>query len=208
MSQRPTPLVFWYRRSGEPLMGIAFHSDLLTPGIVDSDDPPPVMSGMMRAELDQAGRLTYFEAIPPQRQDPPVRPAPVDWAPLFDLAGLDRAELQPASRCGTGWPDPIPAPHGRASGRRAACPFEWKPRRSAGALYFGTAAFVVLRWGLLSFVVGVFVSSLLFDIPATLDTSAWYFGNMMLLVAMVAGLAAWAFTTATAGRPWRTNPSG
>lgn len=38
--------------------------------------------------------------------------------------------------------------------------------------------------------------------------NVFLYGNMMLFVAMVAGLAAWAFTTATAGRLWRTNPSG
>jgi hypothetical protein len=38
------------------------------------------------------------------------------------------------------------------------------------------------------------------DVPATLDTSAWYFGNMMLPVAIVAALAVWAAWTASAGR--------
>ena len=41
-------------------------------------------------------------------------------------------------------------------------------------LYFGTGAVVVLRWGLLSYAVAHFVSSILMNIPATLDTSAWY----------------------------------
>ena len=42
-------------------------------------------------------------------------------------------------------------------------------------LYFGTAAFVIVRFGgLLAFVVGAFVSSLLFDVVLTLDSSAWY----------------------------------
>jgi hypothetical protein len=72
-----------------------------------------------------------------------------------------------------------------------------------GLLYFGTAAFVIVRFGgLLAFVVGAFVSSLLFDVVLTLDSSAWYFGNTVLLVAVVAALAAWAFYTSTGGRPW------
>jgi hypothetical protein len=58
--------------------------------------------------------------------------------------------------------------------------------------YFGTGAFVVLRWGLLSYAVGVFVSALLMNVPATLDTSAWYFGNMLLLVIIPVALASWA----------------
>ena len=62
-------------------------------------------------------------------------------------------------------------------------------------LYFGSAAFVVLRWGLVSFATGLFVSDLLIHAPATVDTSAWYFGNMMLLVAITVGLTAWALYT-------------
>ena len=95
-SQRPSPLYFWYRQSREPLISTTFHSDLLTPGIVDTDDPPPVMSGMAEVTLDHAGRLTLFETIPAQRLDAPVVPAPVDWGPLFALADLDRTKLQPA----------------------------------------------------------------------------------------------------------------
>ncbi len=96
LSQRPSPLSFWYRQSNEPLVAIAFHTDLLTPGIVDREDPPPVSSGMIQAEVDHQGRLTFFEAIPPQRQDRPVRPAPVDWRPLFQLAGVDQTTLMSA----------------------------------------------------------------------------------------------------------------
>ena len=94
LTRRPTPLSFWYRQSAEPLTALAFHSDLLTPGIVDPVDPPPVISGMAHVELEHNGRLIYFEAIPPQRQDAPVRPAPVEWAPLFQLAGLELSQFQ------------------------------------------------------------------------------------------------------------------
>ena len=71
-----------------------------------------------------------------------------------------------------------------------------------GFTYFGTGAIVVLRWGLLSFAVAHFVTALLLSLPATLDTSAWYFGNMLLLVAVVVGLAAWGFYTSMGGRIW------
>jgi hypothetical protein len=77
-----------------------------------------------------------------------------------------------------------------------------------GLLYFGTAAFFVLRWGLLSFAVGAFVTSLLFDVPATLDGSAWYFGNMLLLIAIVVALALWGFYTSVGGRMWGTAEIG
>ena len=65
-------------------------------------------------------------------------------------------------------------------------------------LYFGSGAFVVLRWGLLSFAVGLFISELLMDVPATLDSSAWFFGNMLLLMAIAVGLAGWALSTSVA----------
>ncbi|HVQ40580.1 MAG TPA: serine/threonine-protein kinase, partial [Vicinamibacterales bacterium] len=96
LSQSPSPLEFWYRQSGDALTGLAFHTDLLTPGIVDREDPPPIDSGMSRVELDHRGRLTFFEAIPPQRAETPTRAAAVDWNPLFTLAGLDPSKFQAA----------------------------------------------------------------------------------------------------------------
>jgi serine/threonine-protein kinase len=96
LAQAPAPLEFWYRQSPEPLTGSTFHTDLLTPGIVTQDDPAPIMSGMTSLEMDYRGRLKFFEAIPPQRQESALHPAPVDWKPLFALAGLDVANLQPA----------------------------------------------------------------------------------------------------------------
>lgn len=96
LTQRPSPLAFWYRQSTEPLVATTFHTDLLTPGIVDRADPPPISSGMIQVNVDHQGRLLFFEAIPPQRQSSPVRAATVDWTPLFELAALDQAALQPA----------------------------------------------------------------------------------------------------------------
>jgi hypothetical protein len=61
--------------------------------------------------------------------------------------------------------------------------------------YFGSGAVVVLRWGLLSYAVGVFVSELLLKLPATLDSSAWYLGSMLTIVAVVVALASWSFYT-------------
>jgi hypothetical protein len=95
LRQRPSPLQFWYRQSSEPLVAGSFHNDLLTPGIVDRADPPPIASGMIQVNVDHQGRLTFFEAIPPQRQSSPVHATTVDWTPLFRLAGLDQSTLQP-----------------------------------------------------------------------------------------------------------------
>jgi hypothetical protein len=69
-----------------------------------------------------------------------------------------------------------------------------------GFLYFGSGAFIVLRWGLVSFVTGTFVNALMFDPPPTLDASAWYFGYMLLILGMAAGLATWGFYVSVAGR--------
>ena len=44
-TQRPSPLEFWYRQSHEPLTAVMFHNDLLTPGLVDDGNPPPIVSG-------------------------------------------------------------------------------------------------------------------------------------------------------------------
>ena len=63
-------------------------------------------------------------------------------------------------------------------------------------LYFGSGAVAVLRWGLLSYAVGIFISELLLKLPATLDSSAWYFGNMLTIVAVAVALASWGFYTA------------
>ena len=67
--------------------------------------------------------------------------------------------------------------------------------------YFATAAVAVLQWGLVSYAVGVFTSQMLTAVPATLDTSAWYFGNMLLVLAIAAAIPAWGLHTSLAGRP-------
>ena len=93
--QRPAPLVFWYRESPDSLTAQTFHSDLLVPGIVQADDPPPVYSGMTAAGFDYKGRLEYFETMPPQRENAAPAGGQVNWDPLFVAAGLDRAQLKP-----------------------------------------------------------------------------------------------------------------
>jgi serine/threonine-protein kinase len=95
LSQRPSVLQFWYRQSDELMTGDEFHSDLLTPGIVDEDSPPSILSGMVKLTLDDEGRLVDFQAIPPQLQEPAKSAPPVDWSPLFTAAAIDPAKLQP-----------------------------------------------------------------------------------------------------------------
>jgi hypothetical protein len=64
------------------------------------------------------------------------------------------------------------------------------------AVSFSLAA--LLRFGVLAAIVCVFVPP---DLPLTTDLSAWYSGPTVFVVAIVLGLAAYAFHTAIAGRP-------
>jgi hypothetical protein len=65
------------------------------------------------------------------------------------------------------------------------------------AAYFGLASFAVLQWGVLSLIVGVFVTGVLADVMATTQVSAWYFPYTLTMVGIPVALAAWAFYTAT-----------
>jgi hypothetical protein len=66
-----------------------------------------------------------------------------------------------------------------------------------GFLYFGVGAWVMTR-GLFAFTVGAFVSNVLSDVVATRDTSAWFFSNSLLILAIVLGIAVFGFMRATA----------
>jgi serine/threonine protein kinase len=103
LAARPSLLQYWYRQSPDSLVASVFSDNLLTPGIVTKTDPPTVLSGMINLALDPQGRLTYFEAIPPQKQPlqkeeekkDAATAAPFDWNVLFTAAGLDPSKLQP-----------------------------------------------------------------------------------------------------------------
>ena len=56
------------------------------------------MSGMIDVRLDPQGRLTYFEALPPEKEDPPGETLRRRiGTPLFAAAGLDMSKFQPAA---------------------------------------------------------------------------------------------------------------
>jgi serine/threonine-protein kinase len=96
MKHRPTLLQYWRRQSPDYLEAADIHSDLLTPGMVDLTDPPPILSGMVSMTLDPEGRLIRFAAIPPQKQSTPTAAQAYDWKQLFALAGLDMTQFQSA----------------------------------------------------------------------------------------------------------------
>jgi Protein kinase domain len=102
LTERPPTLCFWYRQSPEKLLPVGYSNVSLTPGVVTFTDPPPTFSGMINMRLDAAGRLQYFQAIPPEKQEragtsgASVVAAP-DWKSLFVAAGLDPGEFRPAT---------------------------------------------------------------------------------------------------------------
>jgi serine/threonine-protein kinase len=96
LAARPSVLGFWYRQSPDHMLAEGFRDQLLSPGIVTRNDPPTVLSGMINLELDPQGRLTYFQAIPPQKESSSTPAAAVDWSVLFAAAGLDPAQFQKA----------------------------------------------------------------------------------------------------------------
>ena len=98
LPQRPELLRFWYRQSADALTALMMHDDLLTPGLVDEDDPPFEETGALRLELDARGNLVRMERMPDQKLKPETAAASQepDWSPLFAAAGLDLAQFQKA----------------------------------------------------------------------------------------------------------------
>jgi len=97
LAGRPSLLRFWYRQSPQYMLAQGYQDQLLNPGIVVRDDPPSVVSGMIDVELDAQGNLIYFQAIPPQKQNPTqAASAAFDWNTLFAAAALDPAKFQKA----------------------------------------------------------------------------------------------------------------
>jgi predicted Ser/Thr protein kinase len=74
LAGRPSLVEYWYRQSPDDMTASDFH-DNLTPGIIGEHDPPNTLSGMINLRLDPQGRLTYFEAIPPQKTEDAAGPS-------------------------------------------------------------------------------------------------------------------------------------
>ena len=104
LSQRPQLLDYWYRQSPSEMIPQGWWN-VMTPGVVTFDDPPPTLSGMITLWMDAEGRLLWLQAIPQEveAQVPtaqgaaqPAAPA-VDWSALFAAAEIDPARLRPAT---------------------------------------------------------------------------------------------------------------
>lgn len=67
-------------------------------------------------------------------------------------------------------------------------------------LLYGSAAFVMVRFGLIALISGFFVTDLLVNLPMTSDFSSWFIGPGIFAYAMVLVIALWAFHTSLAGQ--------
>jgi predicted Ser/Thr protein kinase len=170
---RPSLLEFWYRQSPQPLVATDFHTfPLMTPGLVDQGDPPRVVSGMVRVQLDPQGRLVDFEAVPPEVFSAPASsPPPYNWNALFIAADLDPAQFQAAS----------PTWNSLASSdTRAAWTGKWpgtdRPLRVEAAAFQGKPVFfrLISDWT---------QPSRMQEKPASTAKKAAQIGTLMILVA-------------------------
>jgi len=97
LSGRPSLLQYWYRQSPRYMVPTEFHDLMLTPGIMQSYDPPEIVSGMVHVELDPQGRLIHFQAIAPEVESfAAATSVPLDWSALFTAAGLEQSQFQSA----------------------------------------------------------------------------------------------------------------
>ncbi|MGP0072923.1 MAG: serine/threonine-protein kinase [Bryobacteraceae bacterium] len=137
---RPSPLGFWYRQSPEPMQAVGFPDQMLIPGIVREEDPVPITSRMIHVRLDPQGWLTFFEALPAEKEDAPIQTSVPDWKALFAAAGLDISKFQTAA--------PLWASLA-ASDARQAWTGEWpgfnhRPLRVEAAVWHGRPVFFSL----------------------------------------------------------------
>ena len=96
LSEQPPTLRYWFRQSPREMSPNGLWAGSLTPNVVTFSDPPPILSGMINLETDPQGRLLYFEAVPPQKEENPPRAPAADWHSLFSAAGLDLAQFHAA----------------------------------------------------------------------------------------------------------------
>ena len=85
----PPALHFWYRTSPNLLVPINPNQP------VTDTDPPIIVAGMTRVDLDLRGRLLRFRGMPDVDHSP-MPAAPVNWDPFFQAAGLDRSRFSDA----------------------------------------------------------------------------------------------------------------
>jgi serine/threonine protein kinase len=77
-----------------------------------------------------------------------------------------------------------------------------------GSLIYGIAAFALVRFGLITLFVAVFVANIMLNVPLTLDFSRWYATTAISVPLGILAIAIWAFHTALGGQKLiREDPS-
>jgi hypothetical protein len=71
---------------------------------------------------------------------------------------------------------------------------------SSAILIYGIAAFAVVRFGLITLGVAIFVANMMLNVPSTFDFSRWYAANALSLPVVVLVLAVCTFYTALGGQ--------
>jgi len=91
---RPAPIIYWYRQSPRYLTPTSFSNG----GIfrLSHSNPPFDVSGMANVSLDPRGRLRELYVLPPQVDDSEGPGPEPDWSLLFDRAGIDMTDFEPA----------------------------------------------------------------------------------------------------------------
>ncbi|MCO6509832.1 MAG: protein kinase [Aridibacter famidurans] len=84
---QPAFYIFRYRQSPDYLLPFGFV------GEITATNPPMVRPGMVTVELDVAGRLIRFNAVPPETLASGGSDS-VDWERLFEAAGLKLSEFE------------------------------------------------------------------------------------------------------------------
>jgi len=70
-----------------------------------------------------------------------------------------------------------------------------------GMALFGLAAYILIRWGLISAFVAWFSLMLLLHFPITTDFDAWYLRSSLFALGAVAAMGVYGLYTSLAGRP-------
>jgi serine/threonine-protein kinase len=88
-SVRPPMARFWYRTSLKRMTPVTFLNE--SPGaVLQQEDPPSTVPGMVNISTDFSGRLNYLEVILQTRDETAAAAVPApDWSRLFTEAGLD-----------------------------------------------------------------------------------------------------------------------
>jgi hypothetical protein len=69
------------------------------------------------------------------------------------------------------------------------------------ALLVAIQVVLITRFGVLAYAAAWFVYYCVYDLPFSLDTSAWYFSRSAITAALIIGVAAWGAYSSTSGRP-------